>query len=157
MIIVSDTTPLHYLILIDEVDLLPKLFGEIIIPVMVLNELQTDKTPQKIRSYLDQLPEWLSVRAVPQIIDHDLDDLDPGERAAILLSEELSADAIIIDDLAGRKAALTRGIRVFGTLGLLEIGGKKGVINFNECLDRIKTAGFYMSRSLENKVRSDNA
>jgi predicted nucleic acid-binding protein len=51
MIIVSDTTPLHYLILIDEVDLLPKLFGEIIIPVMVLNELQTDKTPQKIRSF----------------------------------------------------------------------------------------------------------
>lgn len=157
MIIVSDTTPLHYLILIDEIDLLPQIFGEIVIPVTVLDELQADNTPEKVKSFFLQIPEWLSVKESPQIIDHDLDDIDPGERAAILLSEELHADGIMIDDLAGRKVAMERGLRVFGTLGLLETASRTGLIDFIDCLDRIKEAGFYISRSLEEKLRSDNA
>ena len=47
MIIVSDTSPLNYLILTDYQDVLPTLFGQVIIPQAVLNELQHAKTPEK--------------------------------------------------------------------------------------------------------------
>lgn len=154
MIVVSDTTPLHYLILIDEVDLLPRLLGEIIIPEIVFQELQTEKTPDKIKHYLENKPDWLTIRPSTMIIDQQLQDIDPGEREAILLAEELDADAILIDDLAGRKIALDRGLRVLGTLGLLEIAVEDGLVDFLDTLKRIKEAGFFISKSLEQDLRS---
>lgn len=156
MIVVSDTTPIHYLILIDEIEIVSKLLGEVIIPDTVFRELNHAETPEKIKKYLEPLPRWLSVRKAPQIIDEDLSDLDPGERAAILLSEELSADGIIIDELAGRKAAVARGLRVIGTLGILEIAAQRGLLDFHTTLDRIKTEGFYISSRLETELRSKN-
>lgn len=154
MIVVSDTTPLHYLILIDEVDLLPRLLGEIVIPQIVFSELQADKTPKKIKRYLEIEPNWLSVKPATGIVDQELEDIDPGEREAILLAEELSADGILIDDLAGRKIAFERGLRVLGTLGLLELAAEQGLINFLESYQRIKSVGFYVSRALDGELRS---
>lgn len=152
MIVVSDTTPLHYLILIDEVELLPRLFDEIIIPAIVFYELQADKTPQKIKNYLTEIPKWLSVRPSTGIIDKELEGIDPGEREAILLAEDLTADGILIDDLSGRKIALGRGLRVFGTLGLLELADEKGLTDFLNSFKRIKDVGFYVSHSLETEL-----
>lgn len=154
MIVVSDTTPLHYLILIDEVDLLPRLLGEIVIPEVVYHELQAEKTPRKIKNYFEVIPSWLSVRQTKRMIDPELQDIDPGEREAILLTEELSADGILIDDLAGRKIAVERGLRVIGTLGLLELAAEEGLVDFLATFDRITNAGFFVSRSLERELRS---
>jgi len=52
MIIVSDTTPLRYLIEIDEIYVLEKLFGEVIIPEKVAEELQRPKTPQQVKDWM---------------------------------------------------------------------------------------------------------
>jgi predicted nucleic acid-binding protein len=124
---------------------------------MVFAELQAEKTPEKIKSYMRGPPEWLSVRESPNIIDPELDEIDPGERAAILLAEELSAEGILIDDLAGRIVAADRGLRIIGTLGVLERAGKRGLIDFLDSLDRIKAAGFFISRKLENELRLTNS
>lgn len=132
------------------------MLGEIVIPEVVFRELQAARTPPEIKDYLRNKPTWLSIRESPEIIDHQLDDIDPGERAAILLAEALTADGILIDDLAGRKIAVERGLRVIGTLGLLESAAQHGLIDFIDCLDRIKAAGFYVSRVLENELRSKN-
>ena len=153
MIVVSDTTPIHYLILIDEIELLPRLLGSIVIPEVVFQELQHSNTPDDIRDYLSVVPSWLSVRASTGIIDPLLFEIDPGEREAILLAEELAADGILIDDLAGREVAIERGLRVLGTLGLLELAHKADLIDFLASFDNLKQAGFYVSRSLENKLR----
>ena len=154
MIVVSDTTPLHYLILVDEVDLLPQLLGEILIPEIVYLELSAEKTPDKIKSYLKHKPDWLSIRQPTRVIDPQLMDIDPGEREAILLAEELSADGILIDDLEGRLIAIDRGLRVLGTLGLLEQAADAELVDFIDALDRIKAAGFFISKWLENDLRS---
>jgi predicted nucleic acid-binding protein len=124
---------------------------------MVFHEMQAERTPEKIKSYIRSWPDWLSVREAPNIIDPELDDIDPGERAAILLAEEMSADGILIDDLAGRVLAADRGLSVIGTLGVLERAGKRGLIDFLDSLDRIKEAGFFISRPLENDLRSKNS
>ncbi|MBK9164719.1 MAG: DUF3368 domain-containing protein [Acidobacteria bacterium] len=154
MIIISDTTPLHYLILIDEARILPELLGQIVIPTEVFSELQAEKTPQKIKDYLAVVPDWLSIRTPSVVIDEDLAEIDPGERAAILLAEELSADGIVIDDLAGRTIASRRGLRVIGTLGLIEAAGERGLLDINDTLDRIIEAGFFISRRLEQQIRN---
>lgn len=153
MIVVSDTTPIHYLILIGEIELLPRLLGNIVIPSIVLEELQNEKTPDEIRAYLNMIPRWLTVMASTGVIDQQLSELDPGEREAILLAEELAADGILIDDLAGRKIALERGLKVLGTIGLLELAHADGDIKFLVSFDRLKQTGFYVSRSLEDKLR----
>jgi predicted nucleic acid-binding protein len=62
MIIVSDTSPLNYLILIGYQDVLPTLFGQIIIPQAVFDELSHAKTPAPVQKWLGTKPVWLEVR-----------------------------------------------------------------------------------------------
>ncbi len=149
MIVVSDTTPIHYLILLDQVHLLPELLGELVIPAIVSRELQAEKTPLKIREFMKDPPEWLEIVPDTGIIDIDLHDIHVGEREAILLAEELGADGILMDDRAGRIAATDRGIFVIGTLGVLEIAALDGLIDFKEEVRLLRELGFYVTDDLE--------
>ena len=63
-LVISDTSPLHYLLLIDVVDILPKLYSHILIPQAVLEELSHAETPDSVRRWLGQPPPWLEVRSV---------------------------------------------------------------------------------------------
>lgn len=152
MIVVSDTTPIHYLILIEAIELLPEVFGEIVIPNAVLSELRAVSTPIKIKDYLSELPCWLTVRSTTLILDEQLDEIDPGEREAILLAEELVADGLLIDDLAGREVAIHRGLNVIGTLGFLRMAADTGRIDFLKALEQLKNSGFYISSTLEKQL-----
>jgi predicted nucleic acid-binding protein len=62
MIIITDTSPINYLILIDAIDILKALFGCSIIPQAVFDELQREKTPRKVKAWMTTRPEWLTVR-----------------------------------------------------------------------------------------------
>lgn len=62
MIIISDTTPLRYLIEIEEIDCLKNLFGKVIIPQKVFSELQGEKTPSEVTAWIQNHPEWLEVK-----------------------------------------------------------------------------------------------
>lgn len=149
MIVVSDTTPLNYLILIGEEDLLPRIVGNIVIPAAVFRELQAERTPSIVKKFIASHPVWLTVKEAPEVIDRQLADIDPGEREAILLAEWLKADAIIIDERAGRELAELRGITVIGTLGLLDAAASLGYVDFAHALERIKSEGFFVAPWLE--------
>ena len=149
MIIVSDTTPLRYLILIDQIELLPRFFQEIVVPKSVYDELTTEKAPIKVTTFMASLPSWMSVLPNADLSDPGLFEIDEGERQAILLAEKLMADGILIDDLAGRKAAEMRGIFVIGTLGVLEVAARNGDIDFRTEITKIRKAGFYVTDELE--------
>lgn len=56
MIIVSDTSPINYLVLIQEIELLPKLFGEVVIPQAVLDELKQTGTLEAVKNWIDSKP-----------------------------------------------------------------------------------------------------
>lgn len=64
MIIVSDTSPLLYLLLIDQIDLLPRLYGDIIIPDVVFSEMIAANAPAKLRLWAANLPSWLTIQTV---------------------------------------------------------------------------------------------
>jgi predicted nucleic acid-binding protein len=142
MIVISDTSPLNYLILIDYQDVLPTLFGQIIIPQAVLNELQHAKTPEKIKNWITAKPTWLEVLNVRVSRINKLENLDYGEREAIFLAEELGADAILIDEKDGRREAAKLGFITIGTLSVLDRAAETGLISFSEAIDRLRKTPF---------------
>jgi predicted nucleic acid-binding protein len=135
MIVVSDTTPLNYLILIDTVHVLPTLFGRVYTPSAVMQELSHPKTPEAVRAWVSSPPEWLTVQD-PLQTDPGLK-LDPGEAAAIALAEELNADWVLLDERKGSRAAESRGLRVAGTLGIIEEAGAKDLLDYEHTRNRL--------------------
>jgi predicted nucleic acid-binding protein len=104
MIVVSDTSPINYLILINCETLLKALFRKVAVPTAVLTELQSEGAPQKIRNWLTHMPDWIEVRQGDMPESH-LPDLGLGEREAIYLAQSIGADAMLMDDAKGRLAA----------------------------------------------------
>jgi predicted nucleic acid-binding protein len=95
VIVVADTTPLQYLILIQHEHILPALYGRVVVPPAVIAELSRDETPQPVRDWLKSAPEWLEVRG-PREVGRSSVPLGAGELEAIALAEELRADALLI-------------------------------------------------------------
>ncbi len=89
-VVVADTSPLNYLVLIEAIDLLPRLYRRVLIPQEVFQELREPGAPPPVGAWIDEPPEWLEVRRAPMVVDPALDALDPGERAAILLAHSRS-------------------------------------------------------------------
>jgi predicted nucleic acid-binding protein len=146
MIVVSDTSPLNYLILVGCVDLLPQLFGQVYAPPMVLIELGHPRSPMPVRTWAASPPEWLNLKE-PAAIDPSLN-LDPGETAAIALAEELKADRLLIDERDGREVAKQRGLFVVGTLNVLNEAAELNLINLPEVIEQLKATSFHVSARL---------
>lgn len=153
MVIVADTSPLNYLILIEAVHVLPTLYGRIIIPPEVLGELGAAAAPPVVRKWTSSTPAWLEVRAARDV-DQALP-LDAGERAAIALAKELSADRLLIDDREGREVASRLGIPVAGTLAVLRDAATDGLIVLATALDRLRHTTFRAAPQLYDAVLSD--
>ena len=81
MIVISDTTPLHYLVLIGHEGVLPILYGRIVLPLAVALELQNTAAPWLVRQFLQHPPSWLEIRSAITI-DTTIR-LGPGETEAI--------------------------------------------------------------------------
>lgn len=147
-IIVSDTSPLHYLALIDETHILPELFGRVIIPQQVFDELQQPNTPDAVKAFAKSLPTWLEVRSIQIPIDSSLFHLDKGEQEAITLAIEIQADALLIDETKGRRAAKLHGLRVVGVLGVLLDASLAGICELETAFDKLRQTNFRASESL---------
>ena len=145
MIVVADTSPLNYLLLIDEIDLLPAIFGQVILPHAVFQELQHPKTSLRVRQWVADLPAWLEVRKVASIANPALMGLDVGEREAIQLALELGISTVLIDEADGRKQAERLHLEVRGTLGILERGANLGKINLRQALSKLEQTNFRVS------------
>jgi predicted nucleic acid-binding protein len=140
MIIVSDTSPINYLVLIREIELLPKLFGEVVIPQAVLDELKQEGTPEAVKNWIASNPQWLEIqnaKAIDQTIT-----LGAGEREAISLAVELNADLVLINDRKARKAAIERGLNVAGTINILESASKRGLVILAEAFKKLEQTNF---------------
>jgi predicted nucleic acid-binding protein len=142
VIVIADTTPLNYLVLIGEIDILPALYTTITIPDAVYHELHAPNTPQAVTDWLNSSPQWLEVKSVTQPAELSLGTLDAGEREAIQLAEELGDATLLMDDRDGRRAATARGIKTIGTLGILDDAAEKGLLELPAAIDRLKQTSF---------------
>jgi predicted nucleic acid-binding protein len=142
MIVVSDTSPINYLVLIGRADLLARLYGRVIVPLAVDAELQRDSTPLVVRQWIARPPAWLSIGPAPANQDPGLSRLGKGEREAISLAQELRVDAILIDERDGRRAAEQRHLVVVGTLQVLDTAAEEGLLDLPSTLSELRNTTF---------------
>jgi predicted nucleic acid-binding protein len=100
MIIIADTSPINYLVLTGFQEILPILFGQILIPEAVFDELQSPATPPEVKQWIANVPQWLEVRKLITTPDLSLSHLDEGEREAI----QLAVEQFFLERDAQRKA-----------------------------------------------------
>ena len=153
-VVVADVTPLHYLIIIPAVQVLPHLFEKIHVPIrgprgtnMIIS---CEAIPPLVRTWMEQPPQWLEVLTAPVVASEDssLQALDLGERAAILLAESINADLLLSDDRAGAILAQRRGLAVTGTLGVLDLASQAGLLRLQDAFVLLQKTYFRYPPSL---------
>lgn len=156
MAALSDTSPLSYLILIGEVEVLSALYGEILIPPAVEKELRSPEGPGPPRKWVQKAPAWLQVeqppREAPEGLSPETEErlrsLDRGERQAIQLAEATGSGLLIIDERDGRKVAKEAGLRITGTLGVLDEAASDGLVDAREVAEQLRETSFRASSEL---------
>jgi predicted nucleic acid-binding protein len=128
-LVIADTGPINYLILIGHIDILPALFQKVILPAVVRDELKHRKAPAAVQQWIANPPAWAEVHPTPHAQDPAMAQLDSGEQDAIALAIELHADLILMDDRDGILVARTKGFRVSGTLGILAMAAAHGLLS----------------------------
>ncbi|MDM8008636.1 MAG: DUF3368 domain-containing protein [Phycisphaerae bacterium] len=154
MIVVADTSPLNYLVIVQYTHVLPSLFGRVLIPPAVANELGHPAAPPEVRDFIKSPPEWLEIRR-PQASDPSLCCLGDGEIEAISLALELRAELLLTDDLEARQVALMRHIEVAGTLGVLARAASKGLIDLPQTIAELRKTTFRMPRGIVERMLSE--
>jgi predicted nucleic acid-binding protein len=149
MIVVADTSPLNYFVLLGQPEVLLEIYGRVLVPGAVLVEMQHPEAPPEVRAWASAAPAWLEERKVQEIDGSLAAELGAGEREAISLAIEVKADVLLIDERAGRREAETRGIEVAGTLAVLLQASIRGYFDFPEALQQLRRYGFRASRAVE--------
>jgi predicted nucleic acid-binding protein len=152
IVVVADTSPIRYLVRIGEIDLLKKLYGEVIVPGVVLDELQAGDGLPAVRAWSGKLPDRVRVQSPAKPLPDRLSSLHRGEIQAIALAEELQAALLLIDDRAGAQAALDRGLTITGTLGVLVEAAQAGLIGIEAVLQRLKETNFRATPGLYERA-----
>jgi predicted nucleic acid-binding protein len=153
-IVVSDTSPIRALNHLGRLALLHDLFGEVIVPTAVVEELSLpgDIFPSiSLRDF-----SFIRIESVknPELVQRLMATLDRGESEALALAVELHASAVLIDESLGRKKAMQMGFIPVGVLGILLQAKKAGLIGLVEpLLEKLENEiHFFMSAELRTQV-----
>lgn len=152
MIVVSDTSPITYLLRIGRIGLLRELYETVIIPETVHREI-TFIDGQKIQiAALD----WIRMIRITdfELFEELRGSLDRGEAEAITLARELNAELLLIDEADGRAEAKRLNLKITGLLGVLIRAKEKGFIPLVEPeIEKLITdSRFWIDEQLVNDV-----
>lgn len=139
-VVVADTTPLNYLILIERTDILGSLFGEVMIPEAVLAELHHPRVPEAVTYWLQSPPAWLRIAKV-RLLDTTVQ-LGKGENEAISLAIEQQVKVVLMDERRGRAAAEARGLLPIGTLNLIDLADERRLFDGIDALNDLRRTTF---------------
>jgi predicted nucleic acid-binding protein len=148
-VVISDTPPLNYLILIGKIEVLPSLFGLVIVPPAVIAEMGHFKAPFAVAQWAASPPDWLRIQAPLHRLNLAL---GAGEEEAIALAEELSIRAILTDDKKARAAARKRGMTTIGTIAILDLADQAKLLDFEVCLALLRGTTFRIETSLVKPI-----
>ncbi len=150
MIVVPDSGPLIYLASANQLELLRLLYGTVVVPRAVFEEV-TVAGAGMIGAAEVLAASWLQIE--DQTPDPELlRVLDRGESAAIPLAERLHA-ILLVDDGDARAVATRRGLAVIGTLGVLVAARRRGLVaQIAPVLDVMAGHGMFVSVDLRRRV-----
>jgi predicted nucleic acid-binding protein len=159
MVVIADTSPLNYLVQIGEIDLLPRLYGTIVIPTEVFLELRDADAPAIVFQWISKKPAWLEIRPAAGIATSSfLFELDAGERAAIQLAQSEDESLLLVDDAAGRRAAQSLGLPSIGTLGVLRLAAIENLVHLPTVLAKLMRTNFRAAAALiQQLIAQDEA
>lgn len=147
-LVVSNASPLIALDQIGEMKLLQGLFGEILIPPAVAREVEPGVP----------LPPWVKTRPLQQPMAGEVlrASLGAGESEAISLAQEIRSEWLLLDERAARRLAQALGLRVAGTLGLLNRAKEKGLVAaVRPHIEALLRAGFHATPALVERILSE--
>ena len=156
-LVVSDTSPLLNLALIDRLDLLEVQFHGVTVPRQVWSELTEGSDGlEPLQGLRDD-----GVLRIVEVERSDLfveivHELDLGETAAICYAVEHDADLVLLDERDGRRVARRHDLDMTGVIGILLRGSKTGEIDLESELDALREAGFWISDDLYARVLSES-
>ena len=130
MNIVVNSTPLISLAILNQLELLQKLFSKVIIPNSVYDEIVVngkDKTGYDCLSAVN----WFHITSAENsgMKQSIMIELDKGEAEVITIAKEQNISLVCIDEFAGRQYAKLIGLDVIGTLGILLIAKQHGYVS----------------------------
>lgn len=144
--VICDTSPLIALVGVGQLDLLPRLYGAVLIPRQVLNEFNAGAAPTD--PDLGTLT-WISVVDNVTLDPNVPSGLGQGERAAISLALRFNARLILIDEIRARNVARNQGLRVAGTLAVVLGSKQRGLVpTVKPIIDRMHAQGRRFSPNL---------
>jgi predicted nucleic acid-binding protein len=165
MVVVADTSPLNYLILIDADRVLQNLYGEVLVPSAVIRELRHTGAPRQVMQWVADPPDWLRIEDAPAVSDaarrrqdQTLDELGAGEREAILLAQAQTEQVLLLmDEIKGRAEAALRSLGFTGTLGVLDAAAEAGLLDLPSALARLRETSFYVTPALLRRLLDRDA
>ena len=153
-LVIADTGPVNYLLLIQQIDLLQQLFFKVYLSNTVRNELAASNAPRAVREWIANPPGWIELRDVNirQWEDESIGSLDDGEKFAILLATLIKGHLLLMDDRRGVKAARTKGFGVIGSIGLLDLAAHRKMIDLPDAIERLRRTNFRRSEAMLDEL-----
>jgi uncharacterized protein len=154
MRVVSNTSPLQYLHVVQQLPVLERLYGNLIVPQAVVDELSVG------RQHGYDVPDctsysWMHIEtvAIPSIL-RLVTNLGAGEAEALALALIQATDLVILDDALARQVAASQNIRYTGTLGVLIQAKAQGLVtDVMPLIDSLESAGFRLTSTLKLTVQ----
>ena len=158
MIVIADTTPIITLLKLERLELLEKIFGQVIIPNAVYEELTANQKYLSEAKVIDdcsflkrgEVSDRQAIKILREVVG-----LDAGESEAIALADEQGADLLIIDERKGRRAAKQIGLKITGTIGILIQAFDSNILSRQEifsCLEILRSGDIRISDALFETV-----
>jgi hypothetical protein len=149
-IVVADTGALISLALVEKISLIEQVFGEFFIAGAVLIELNKYDNPDFNRQIIEELEKHvIEIKSR----NHLSMVMDFGESESVILYEELNAEYLLIDDSKARAIAESLGVKCIGSIGLLLIAKRKGLLkNLKSIFTYWVENGRYFSKPLLNRL-----
>lgn len=152
--IVVNSTPLIALNNIGKLDLLKKVYGKIVIPPAVYEEVILDVNTKKPKDFIKERG-FITISNINNEEAKELfsTSLHKGEVEVMILAHEINADLCVIDDLLARKYAKYHNLKTTGTIGVLLKSKQLGIVdNVKPILDELISASMYIDTKLYNKT-----
>ena len=152
--IVSNASPLIVLAKASLLELLPKVFSEILIPQGVRLEIESGPINDPMRGALPGC-SWLRVVILdPPLSPLATMQLGRGEAEVIEYARRQRDSDVLLDDRAGRRAAQALGLRALGTLSVVAIAARHGLVaSFDVAVAQLRSAGLYASDAIVDAVK----
>jgi predicted nucleic acid-binding protein len=152
--VVSDASPLIVLAKANLLAPLPQLFSEVFLPQAVQDEILTGPPDDPMKKLLPSCSWLVPVKLSPPLSPLSVWQLGRGEAEVIEYARLHGNLPVLLDDRAGRRAAESLGLKVYGTLGLMAMAVKSGLISsFRDVADALKKAGLYVDDRIIEAVK----